>query len=345
MVSLIRSESKNGRAVDIARVSQYFTLDVLTQIAFEEPFGFLTKNEDVFQYIQKVQEFLFILELASNFPFINSILSSKAMSAFSPKPTDELGMGAMLGVARRVVNERYAPGAKAKDDMLGSFLRHGLSRDEAEHEALLQLLGGSDSTATAIRMTFLYILTNPVVYNRLVQELEANKHRISSPMIQSSDAQNLPYLQSCIKEGLRVWPPLTGLQGKVSPPGGETVNGQFIPGNIEVCWNPMSMQRRREIYGDDTEVFRPDRWIEAAALDDNGATLAQMEKTLALVFGSGKYGCLGKTIALMELDKVFVALFQNFEFALVDVVNPVRSFCHGVHLQLDMWVRATERAP
>ena len=329
--------------MDIARVSQYFTLDVLTQLAFEEPFGFLTKNEDIFQYIQKVQEFLRILELASNFPFIHSILSSKAMSAFSPKPTDKVGMGAMLGVARRVVNERYAPGAKVKDDMLGSFIRHGLNRDEAENEAILQLLGGSDSTATAIRMTILYILTNPVVYAKLMRELDANKHRISFPVIQSSEAQNLPYLQSCIKEGLRVWPPLAGLQGKVSPPGGETVNGHFIPGNIEVGWNPLSMQRRREIYGADSEMFRPDRWIEAAALDDNSATLAQMEKTFALVFGFGKYGCLGKTIALMELDKIFVALFQNFEFALVDVVNPIRTFCHGAHLQLDMWVRVTER--
>ncbi|KIX05641.1 uncharacterized protein Z518_03613 [Rhinocladiella mackenziei CBS 650.93] len=343
MVLLIHNESRKGKAIDMARIAQYFTLDVLTQLAFEEPFGYLTKNEDVFQYIQKVQEFLHILELASNFPLIHRILSSRVMLAFGPKPTDKLGMGAMLGVARRVVNERYAPDAKIKEDMLGSFIKHGLSRDEAENEAILQLLGGSDSTATAIRMTFLYILTNPAVYAKLIHEIHAHRHNISSPVIQSSEAQKLPYLQSCIKEGLRIWPPLAGLQGKVSPPEGEMVNGYFIPGNIEVGWNPMSMQRRREIYGEDAEMFRPDRWIEAAALDDGGGKVALMEKTLALVFGFGKYGCLGKTIALMELDKVFVALFQNFEFALVDVVNPIRTFCHGAHLQSDMWVRAKQR--
>lgn len=343
MVRLIQTDSRQGKAVDMARIAQYFTLDVLTQIAFEDPFGYLTKNEDVFQYIQKVQEFLHILELASNFPFIHRILSSKVMLALGPKPTDKTGMGAMLGVAQRVVNRRYSPGAKTKEDMLGSFIKHGLTRDEAENEAVLQLLGGSDSTATAIRMTFLFILTNPVVYGKLIQELDSNKHRISSPVIRSSEAQELPYLQSCIREGLRIWPPLAGLQGKVTPPEGETVNGHFIPGNVEVGWNPMSMQRRREIYGDDANMFRPDRWTEAAALDDGGAKLAQMEKTLGLVFGSGKYGCLGKSIAMIELDKIFVALFQNFEFALVDVVNPIRTFCHGAHLQLDLWVQARQR--
>ncbi|KAK5260716.1 hypothetical protein LTS03_011382 [Exophiala xenobiotica] len=344
MVVLIRNESGAGKPVDMAKIAQFFTLDVLTQIAFEAPFGYLTKNQDVFQYIQKVQEFLHILELASNIPTIHRMLSSRIMlRLFGPKPTDKLGMGAMLGVARRVVNERYAPDAKVKDDMLGSFKRHGLSRDEAENEAVLQLLGGSDSTATAIRMTFLFILTNPAVYAKLTSELSAHKGQISSPVIQSAEARELPYLQSCIKEGLRVFPPLAGLQGKVSPLGGETVNGYFIPGNIEVGWNPMSMQRRHEIYGEDAEMFRPDRWIEAAALDDDGAKLGLMEKTLGLVFGHGKYGCLGKTIALMELDKIFVALFQNFDFALVDVVRPVRTFCHGAHLQSDMWVRATER--
>ncbi|KAJ9611407.1 hypothetical protein H2200_004591 [Cladophialophora chaetospira] len=344
LIRLIHSESEKGKAVDMARFAQYFTLDVLTQIAFEEPFGYLTKNEDVFQYIQKVQEFLQPLEIASNIPWVYSIMSSRVMLwLFGPRSTDKLGMGAMLGVARRVVNERYAPDAKVKEDMLGSFIKHGLTRDEAENEAVLQLLGGSDSTATAIRMTFLFILTNPIVYAKLLSELDANKHNISSPVIQSSEAQKLPYLQSCIKEGLRIWPPLAGLQGKVSPPGGETVNGHFLPGGIEIGWNPGSMQRRREIYGEDADMFRPDRWIKAAALDDGGAKLASMEKTLALVFGHGKYGCLGKTIALLELDKIFVAIFQNFEFALVDVVNPIRTFCHGAHLQSDMWVRATPR--
>lgn len=332
----------NGHVINFASIAQYFTLDVLTEIAFEKPFGFLTENRDIFQYIKQVSDFLTFLELCCNFPAIQRIVSSRAMASFAPKPTDATGLGAMLGVAPEDVRRRYAPDAKEHDDMLGSFRRNGLSIQEAESEAMLQILAGSDSTATAIRMTFLYIITTPSVYAKLTHEIRTSTW--TSLAIKQSEPRALPYLQSCIKEGMRMWPPLAGLLTKVSPPGGETFNGTFIPGGVEVCWSPFSMQRRKEIYGADANVFRPERWLEAAAAaektSDGALRLKKMERTLDLVFGSGKYGCLGKTVALMELDKVFVALLQDLERALVDPVAPIRTWCHGVHVQTEFWLRA-----
>ncbi|KAI1612921.1 pisatin demethylase [Exophiala viscosa] len=345
VLNLIRREMAKGKPVDIARIAQFFTLDVLTQIAFEKPFGYLSKNEDVFNYVHEVSGFLHVLEFGSNFPFIQNLFFSKLMSGMQPRSTDKTGMGAMLGVAERVAKERFAPGAKQHDDMLGSFIKHGMTQDEIVTEAMLQILGGSDSTATAVRTTFLYILTNPIVYAKLVNELDTNAHRLSSPVLTTADSQSLPYLQACIKEGLRIFPPLTGLQGKIAPPGGETVNGYYLPEGIEVCWCPHSMQRRKEVYGEDVDMYRPERWLEAAALDDGGEKIGQMNRTIELVFGAGRYGCLGKTVARLELDRIFAALFQNFEFSLLDPFKPMSTKSHGVHIQLDLWVKATERKP
>ena len=55
----------------MARLSQFFTLDVLTRIAFGAPFGYLIRNEDVYHYIKEITSFLSILELASNFTLVS----------------------------------------------------------------------------------------------------------------------------------------------------------------------------------------------------------------------------------------------------------------------------------
>jgi hypothetical protein len=42
-------------------------------------------------------------------------------------------------VAKSVVAERFKPDAKYEEDMLSSFVRHGLTQEEAEPEVLLQM--------------------------------------------------------------------------------------------------------------------------------------------------------------------------------------------------------------
>jgi hypothetical protein len=42
-------------------------------------------------------------------------------------------------VAHQVVAERFRPDSKDERDMLGSFIRHGVSQSEAEAESLVQM--------------------------------------------------------------------------------------------------------------------------------------------------------------------------------------------------------------
>ena len=70
---------------------------------------------------------------------------------------------------------------------------------------------------------------------RLRAEIDevVNNGSISSP-IQDCEARALPYLQACIKEGLRMFPPATGRLPKEVPPEGDTFNGVFLPGGTEI---------------------------------------------------------------------------------------------------------------
>jgi cytochrome P450 len=100
---------------------------------------------------------------------------------------------------------------------------------------------------------------------------------------------------------------------KEVPPGGDTLaDGRFLPGGTRIGQNVLGMQRRRDIYGDDADVFRPERWLGVAR-----ERRQLMVQTVELVFGYGRWGCLGKPVAFLELNKVFVEVSEVFAFALV----------------------------
>ena len=144
----------------------------------------------------------------------------------------------------------------------------------------------------------MYIVTNAPVQEKLLRELSTAK--ISNP-IKDAEARELPYLQAVIKEGLRIYPPVTGLFLKEVPPGGDTLNGIFVPEGACIGSAAFGVMRNPKIWGQDANLFRPERWLEA-----DRETLQRMELNLELNFGYGKYQCLGKNIARIELNKIFV---------------------------------------
>ena len=68
-----------------------------------------------------------------------------------------------------------------------------------------------------------------------------------------------------------------------------------------------------------------------------------MDRNMELIFGYGRFQCLGRNVAFLELDKVFVELLRRFEFRLVDPTDPWKSVNVGIFLQSKMWVRVTRR--
>lgn len=184
--------------------------------------------------------------------------------------------------------------------MIGAFVRNGIPQRQIEAEILIQIMAGSDTTASALRSTFLRLLTSPRVLTKLRAEIDSAvaEGRVSSP-IQQSESKELPYLQAVIKEGLRINPPFLGQVTKQVPAGGDTYNGMYLPAGTCIGHNVYSLCRQ-PLFGDDVDIFRPERWLEAEP-----ETKREMEKNLELVFGYGRWGCLGKSVAYLEMDKVY----------------------------------------
>jgi cytochrome P450 len=129
---------------------------------------------------------------------------------------------------------------------------------------------------------------------------EISEASISTP-ITDAEARKLPYLQAVIKEGLRIFPPVTGIMFKEVPAGGDTIKGFYVPEGTGIGWSSFGLMRNVEVWGDDAKLFRPERWLEGAPEETK-----KKEIDVEMVFGYGKYQCLGKNVAYLELNKVFV---------------------------------------
>lgn len=219
-------------------------------------------------------------------------------------------------------------------------------------------VAGSDTTSTSVQSILLSIITNPQVYDTLRSEIRGAVARgqVTNP-IQDTEAKQLVYLQACVLEGLRIFPPLSQLRERVVPPGGDTLGGFYLPEGTFVGLNTWGVQRNKAVFGDDAELFCPERW-----LTDDADRLHAMHQTLSLIFGHGSTKCLGMAMAMMEITKVIfevilifcfitvyyfycwtdsntLQLLRNFEIAIANPHKPWVSQGYGIFFQKNFHVR------
>ncbi|CRG91690.1 Alpha-galactosidase 3 [Talaromyces islandicus] len=306
------SEGSQYKPLDFGRKAQYFTLDVISAVAHGKPFGYLDADTDLYDYIKLTEKAIPAFMVITILPWLMSLFQWGIFKALLPSDKDPIGFGKIMGITKEVVNARFRQDPKHGRDMLDSFIRHGLTQHEAVSEGILQIIAGSDTTATAIRVILLYLITTPRVLEKFRAEYTAAG--VSSP-IRDSEARALPYLQAIIKEGLRIWPPVVGLMAKEVPPEGDTIDGKFIPGGTNIGYCAFGIFRSKQLWGEDANIFRPERW-----LDSPSEQLKEMEQNLELVFAYGRYKCLGRDVAQMELNKVFIEAYY-FEIFNIPVVS------------------------
>ncbi|KAK1657049.1 cytochrome P450 [Colletotrichum godetiae] len=333
LMSMIDTYASQDKRFDFGLKAQYFTLDVISDLAFGKPFGDLASDSDVYDYIHTTEQSMPNIVVAAVLPSLLHVLSWPLLRRLMPSENDATGFGRLIRMAKEIAGERFGPSKKTRQDMLGSFVAHGLTQKEASSEILMQILAGSDTTATAIRATLLHLITNPRVLATLRAEIE--RFRPSWPVVKEAEARQMTYLQAVIKEGLRIFPPVVGQMSKEVPKGGDTFKGVYLPEGTRIGYGAWGIFRRGDVWGQDADDFRPDRWLTADA-----ETLRSMEATLELVFGHGKWKCLGRNVAMMELQKIFVELLRRFDLVLCDPTRPWKSLNYGIFLQSQYWLRA-----
>ncbi|KAI1414440.1 cytochrome P450 [Hypoxylon sp. FL1857] len=303
----------------------FFAFDVLGEVAFSRSFGFLAAGVDKENAIKTIDNSQKYNGIVGQIPEIDCLLRRNPLWRWIP--AFDPGNALITRIAREEMQKRRpfdkerdgkGAGGDGREDLLSSLIRGHLKDKEKFHEGDIfavahgAIFAGSDSTASTMQSFFWHALSAPKVYAKLIDEIETavRDGTISSQgNIQWTEAQNLPYFQACLKESMRMRPAVGVNISRYVPPEGIEIEGRHIPGGTRLALNGWVLHRDKATFGEDADYYRPERWLE----DPENAKV--MERYM-FQFGGGSHVCIGRNLALLEINKVIPRLLRDFEFEL-----------------------------
>ncbi len=337
---LLDDASKSGSAVNLPDVFFRFTLDTFGEMAFSADLNCLPTEvaglkksvafADAFDFAQTVMNERFFNPLWSlTEPFSakgrrmrSSIkVLRKTCYEIIDKRIEAQSSGAAAG----------AVGSGGKD-LLQLFMDQGLSREDLLPVVLNFIIAGRDTTAQALSWAFLELHKYPEVAKKIKAEAD---EVLGDRLMEYDDLKSMVYTQAVFLETLRLWPSVpknvkVANKADVIRPYAqdfdrsekgsekETFSEERLPDlpiqkGTTVVWSDWVMGRMPEVWGDDCETFKPERFLK-----DGGKTLRQYSQYHFHAFNAGPRLCLGQTLATYEGCAVLALLCQNYNVQLND---------------------------
>lgn len=277
----------------------------------------------------------------SQIPWIDHFLDKNPIVRIGPKPT-------LTGIlyAFKVAAEYQADLLKDSNVKPGTTVDHTLAKyvqlKEAHPEMvtdvqivnwlMLSILAGGDTSSAIMRAVVYHLAKNEDAYRALVAELTSAVPSLSMPA-QWKDIRDLPYLDAVIRESMRMNPGIAMVFERVAPPGGYTLpDGRYIPARTKVGINPAVTGRDCGVFGEDVDVFRPERWLKQddglEGEEEYQGRHRRMRDTCDFVFGAGARVCMGRHLAMLEMKKLIATLYYTFDVSYLDALLFVSVFAN-----------------
>jgi len=137
--------------------------------------------------------------------------------------------------------------------------------------------------------------------------------------LQFSQMSHMPFLNACINEALRLFPPvLSG--GQRSAIHGKLIGPYYVPEGNNVSVHTYSLHRNPRYFFPLSNSFWPDRWLPKSDRHHPSFLTAKdsepfIHDTAAFIpFSFGPANCAGKNLALLELRGLVCFMVQTFNF-------------------------------
>ncbi|KAL8784048.1 MAG: hypothetical protein Q9195_009198 [Heterodermia aff. obscurata] len=286
----------DGSMVDLQAFLDRLTMDTATDLLFGTSTGSLTgeSDEEAAKFCESVKYSLWAI-----FRDLNVGLQARMLPDWTYykarrhiyTTVDRYVRIALESNAKATIGENSAckPDQRKRYILLNHLAERNKDPIELRDHAISALLGGTETTANLLS-NLLYALD----FDITTLDRERMKDAI--------------YLSYCINESLRLHPvvPLTGRwcnKDTILPRGGDPDEAHplLVPQGTAIYLAFYPMHRRKDIFGDDADTFRPERW-------------ATLKPGWGFVpFGGGPRICIGQQFALAEATYTMLRMLQTYE--------------------------------
>jgi len=305
---------------------QYYAFDVIGELTCSASFGFLEGARDVDGIMEALNKSMDYSAAVGQVPWLDYWLKKNPLRAKMARPT-----GPVMKFTQQRLEERLeAEGKRSavvedsgsrKVDFVDRFLAAKESHPEVVNDKQIlsymttNIRAGSDTTAISLRAILYYTIKHPAVYAKLMRELE-DAHSSGSLSVPATwkQSQELPYFDAVVKEALRLHPAVGLILERIVPSNGLRLDcGHVLPPGTIVGASPWVMHRDQRVFGEDVDVFRPERWLRAddELPGDFEARLHDMTRA-TMTFGKGSRTCIGRNISLLEIYKMLPSFFLTY---------------------------------
>ncbi|KAB2578929.1 Cytochrome p450 protein [Lasiodiplodia theobromae] len=311
-------------SVDMVRMLNYTTFDIMGDLAFGEPLGLLEQSDYtpwVASVFGTIKTYVLLATIMNNFPLIGAAIRRW----FIPQSLVEKKKR-HAAYAEERVDTRLANKTTERPDIWTFVLRHsgdkdnegkGLALHEMQSIASTLMLAGTETTATLLSGLTYHLCLNPAKMAALKAEIRG---AFSDPsQMDMTNLSHLRYMHACLEEGLRMYPPVPVGLPRVVPAGGRVVCGQAVPADTSVYLSHYAAYHSARNFCDPDE-FVPERWLTP---DENGVEDPRRDPkykndVLSVVepFSYGPRNCIGKNLAFHEMRLILANVLWHYDIEL-----------------------------
>uniref|UniRef100_A0A182TWT1 Uncharacterized protein n=1 Tax=Anopheles melas TaxID=34690 RepID=A0A182TWT1_9DIPT len=314
LVAGMRDE-KNELPKDFDQWLNRWALETMGVLALDTRFGVLKDEQTeeaktILGLVRNIFELTYKLDVEmSLWKYISTPSYRKMMSVF-----DDLTALIMAKIDEAKQRLEKQPSNSANQSVLEKLLK--INKHVAVIMSLDMLIAGIDTTSSGSTGVLYCLAKNPEKQAKLREELRTILPRKDSPLT-AENMHNLPYLRACIKEGLRMYQPVAG---NMRAAGRDLVlQGYQIPKGTDIAMGSAVLQRSEKYFRRASE-YLPERWLSERPADVPSAK--DSNPFIFLPFGFGARSCIGRRLAMMELEMITARYVNTVAAATKQYIDP-----------------------